>query len=107
MKDPREPTNRNGLRVRVGLNVKRLRRHNQISQERLGLRAGLHRTEVGMIEHGGRTMQIDTAMKIAAALYVTVDALLEGVTWKGPHKIGDTGRFETDGRELGQGGMER
>src|SRR5688572_962575 len=100
MKDPLEPTNRNGLSVRVGENVKSLRRQNRISQEQLGERAGLHRTEIAFIEHGERTMRIDTALKLATGLHVTVDALLVGVVWKGPVKIREPGRFETDRSEL-------
>ena len=59
------------------------------------MRAGIHRTEVGMVEHGERTMRIDTALKLATALHVPLDRLVEGVTWKTPWRFGEPGRFES------------
>lgn len=94
-KNPLEQTNREALTVRVGENVKTHRRLSYLSQEELARRAGLHRTEIGMIEHGLRTMRIDTALKLATALHVSLDFLVEGVKWNPPVKVGETGRFET------------
>jgi transcriptional regulator with XRE-family HTH domain len=69
---------------RLGKNLWRARRRAGYSQEDLGALANLHRTEVGMVENGQRLPRIDTLMKIAAALEVRVEALVEGIEWLPP-----------------------
>lgn len=53
-----------------------------LTQEELGLRADLHRTEVSQLERGLRVPRIDTLVKLAASLGVTPEALLDGIEWK-------------------------
>jgi transcriptional regulator with XRE-family HTH domain len=69
---------------RLGKNLWRARRRAGYSQENLGALANLHRTEVGMVENGERLPRIDTLMKLAAALEVRVEALVEGIEWLPP-----------------------
>ncbi|HWO82262.1 MAG TPA: helix-turn-helix transcriptional regulator [Solirubrobacterales bacterium] len=57
------------------------RRRAGFSQEELGALAGLHRTEVGMVEKGERLPRVDTLLKLAAALAVPVGELVTGVEW--------------------------
>lgn len=52
-----------------------------ISQEELGFRASLHRTEIGMLERGVRLPRIDTLVKLAGALDATPNELMEGIEW--------------------------
>ncbi len=52
-----------------------------MSQEELGALAALHRTEIGMLEHGTRLARVDTLMKLAGALSVSPQELLEGIEW--------------------------
>jgi transcriptional regulator with XRE-family HTH domain len=67
---------------RFGENLVLARERANMSQEEVGLRASLHRTEVGLLERGARVPRIDTLVKLAAALGVQIDcALLEGITW--------------------------
>lgn len=67
---------------RFGENLRRLRKRTGISQEELGLRCSLHRTEIGLLERGARVPRIDTLIKIASGLGVKIDcALLDGITW--------------------------
>lgn len=67
---------------RFGANLRQLRRQAGLSQEEVGARASLHRTEVGLLERGARVPRIDTLVKLAAALGVRLDcALLEGIEW--------------------------
>lgn len=57
-------------------------RHNaDLSQEELGFLADLHRTDIGMLERGIRLPRIDTLAKLAGALGVTPNDLLEGIEW--------------------------
>jgi transcriptional regulator with XRE-family HTH domain len=57
------------------------RRRAGLSQEALGFRADLHRTEIGEIEKGARTPRIDTLVKLAGALSVTPGDLMKGIAW--------------------------
>ena len=67
--------------VQFGRNLFRCRRRAAMSQEELGSLAGLHRTEIGMLEHGTRLARVDTLMKLAGALAVSPTELLEGIDW--------------------------
>jgi transcriptional regulator with XRE-family HTH domain len=65
-----------------GENLRRLRKGAGVSQEELGMRCSLHRTEIGLLERGARVPRIDTLIKIASGLGVRIDcALLDGITW--------------------------
>lgn len=77
---------------RFGQNLRRCRRVADLSQEQLGFRAGLHRTEIGLLERGARIPRIDTVIKLAAALEIEPHELFEGIHWT----PGDAepGRFE-------------
>lgn len=72
----------NGVARAFGRNMQRLRRRTGLSQEALGFRASLHRTEIGLLERGERIPRIDTLLKVAAALGVRIDCpLLDGIEW--------------------------
>lgn len=70
-----------GVGGHFAANVRRVRKRLGISQEALGFRAGLHRTEVGLLERGERVPRIDTLIKLAAGLEVEPGVLLEGIEW--------------------------
>ena len=67
---------------RFGVNLARRRKGAGLSQEQLGLSAGLHRTEIGLLERGARVPRIDTLLKLTAALGVAAADLLDGITWE-------------------------
>ena len=67
--------------MKFGRNLFRCRRRAAMSQEELGKLASLHRTEIGLLERGGRIPRIDTLMKLAASLAVSPVELLEGIDW--------------------------
>lgn len=64
-----------------GALLARERRLADLSQEALGYRAALHRTEISLLERGGRTPRIDTLIKIAGSLECGPETLLIGITW--------------------------
>ena len=67
---------------RFGENLRRLRDQADLSQEEMGFRSGLHRTEIGVLERGERLPRIDTMLKLGAALGVTFECpLLAGLEW--------------------------
>lgn len=67
--------------ARFGENLMRYRRRAKLSQEELGFRASLHRTEIGQLERGDRLPRIDTLIKLAGALSVPPGDLLKGMAW--------------------------
>ena len=69
------------MKLRFGQNLARARRRAGLSQEELGVRASLHRTEISLLERGTRLPRIDTAIKLAGALELGVDELTEGIGW--------------------------
>jgi transcriptional regulator with XRE-family HTH domain len=79
---------------RFGKNLRRCRRVADLSQEQLGLLAGLHRTEIGLLERGARVPRIDTLVKLASALDVQPSDLVAGIDWE-PGEMGEPipGRF--------------
>lgn len=68
--------------ARFAENLVRCRKRADLSQEGLGIRASLHRTEISLLERGTRIPRIDTLVKLAGALSVSPDVLLEGIAWR-------------------------
>jgi transcriptional regulator with XRE-family HTH domain len=52
------------------LNMQRVRREQEISQEKLAELAGLHRAYISSAEHEGRNVAIDNVEQIASVLKV-------------------------------------
>jgi transcriptional regulator with XRE-family HTH domain len=74
---------------RLGQNVVEFREKRDLTQAVNAERAGLHITEVSLIERGQRIPRLDTIVKLAGALQVEPCALLTGMTWRlGPSKEG-------------------
>lgn len=63
--------------IDFGRNVQKQRLNLNISQEELAYRAGLHRTYIGMVERAERSISLQNAKKIADALNVKLDELLQ------------------------------
>ncbi len=89
---------------RFGWNLRRVRRRADLSQEELAQRAGLHRTEVGKLEKGGRIPRIDTVVRLADSASAQPAELLEGIYWiPSPEAVGTftfSSRSDPD-RDLG------
>jgi transcriptional regulator with XRE-family HTH domain len=78
-----------GVAERFGANLVRARQEAGISQEELGWLASLHRTQIGILERGVRLPRIDTLAKLAGALDVPVERLMEGIVWRpGSTRVG-------------------
>lgn len=73
---------------RFGANLRVCRKRAGISQEALGERASLHRTEIGLLERGARVPRIDTVIKLASALDCSAGDLLAGIGWQ-PAEMGE------------------
>lgn len=81
---------------RVAENLRSARRGLEISQETLGILAGLHRTEIGMLENAERIPRIDSVVKLATVLEIPVDQIVDGLTWEPPRRIGEASRFKAE-----------
>lgn len=73
---------RSPLVAHFGERLRVCRTRLEISQEELGFRTSLHRTEIGLLERGLREPRLNTFIKLAGALEVPLEELLEGVDWK-------------------------
>ena len=79
-------------RDRFAVNLRKARQKAGISQEELATRCELHRTEVSLLERGGREPRLGTMVKLASALGTTPQALCAGIGWdakKRAYKIAD------------------
>ena len=68
-------------RDRFAVNLRHARDVAGISQEELATRCELHRTEVSLLERGGREPRLGTMVKLATALGTTPEELCRGITW--------------------------
>lgn len=66
---------------RFGRNLFMARRRAGLSQEQLAVRAEVHRSEVGLLEHGRRVARIDTLLRLSGALEADPADLLRGIAW--------------------------
>ena len=66
----------------LGRNLVEHRGRVGLSQQGTADRAGLHRTEVALIESGKRLPRLDTIVKLGGAVEVSPCELLIGIPWK-------------------------
>lgn len=68
------------IAAQIGENLARARKRAGLSQEGFGVMASL-RTEVSLLERGMRLPKIDTVIKLAGALEIPIEALIDGIGW--------------------------
>jgi transcriptional regulator with XRE-family HTH domain len=66
---------------RFAANLRQARTRAGISQEELGYRCELHRTEISLLERAGREPRLATLVKLAGALDTTPAELCAGIAW--------------------------
>ena len=79
-------------RDRFSANLRRARKAAGISQEELAERCEIHRTEVSLLERGGREPRLGMMVKLATALGTTPEDLCAGISWdakKRDYKVKD------------------
>jgi XRE family transcriptional regulator, regulator of sulfur utilization len=67
--------------ARFGDNLRRIRQARRYSQEVVAKRARIHRTQMTLLENGERSPGIETLVKLAGALEVSIDMLVEGIVF--------------------------
>lgn len=63
--------------IKFGERVKLERQKQNLSQEELASRAGVHRTYIGMIERAEKNITLENIEKIAKALKLSVSEILK------------------------------
>jgi transcriptional regulator with XRE-family HTH domain len=66
---------------RFAANLRQARVKVGISQEELGNRCDLHRTEISLLERAGREPRLATIVKLAGSLETTPGELCAGIAW--------------------------
>lgn len=66
---------------RFAANLRKARTKAGISQEELGDRCDLHRTEISLLERAGREPRLATIVKLAGALDTSPGELCAGIAW--------------------------
>jgi len=61
--------------VKFGKKVREIRTKQNLSQERLAAKAGVHRTYIGMIERAEKNITLENIEKVAKALGLSVKEL--------------------------------
>lgn len=70
------------IQKRFGANLKRARRNAGLSQEELGRKSEVHRTQISNMEIGKRLPRLDTLLKLIGALEIPAAILFEGLAWR-------------------------
>ncbi len=65
----------NNILTQFGKNISKLRKFQNLSQEQLAQKSGLHRTHIGMIERAERNITLLNIEKLAKGLEVSIDEL--------------------------------
>lgn len=68
---------KNETLIKFGKAVRTARKNNDLSQEELAYKVGLHRTYIGMIERAEKNITLINIKKIANALHIPINKLME------------------------------
>ncbi|NLO18801.1 MAG: helix-turn-helix transcriptional regulator [Ignavibacteria bacterium] len=68
---------KNEILINFGKRVRELRLERKLSQEKLAELADLHRTYIGMIERGEKNITLLNIERIAVALQISIENLME------------------------------
>lgn len=66
---------RDNVNIRFGKKVREERQKRSLSQERLAMKAGVHRTYIGMIERAEKNITLENIDKLAKALGIPIEEL--------------------------------
>jgi transcriptional regulator with XRE-family HTH domain len=88
-----------GLKQRFGENLILLRGRVDLSQEQTAERAGLHKTEISLLERGLRLPRLDTIVRLAGAIDVEPCELLTGMGWRAGGRVQRGGWVRQDAPE--------
>jgi transcriptional regulator with XRE-family HTH domain len=90
---------------RFAANLRALRDDADLTQEELSFRAGVHRTQISLMESAERLPRFETVAKLVGALGVDHGALFAGIAWE-PHEF-RPGGFSVESEEGGGHATEK
>jgi transcriptional regulator with XRE-family HTH domain len=91
------------LQERFAENLVELRRRSGRSQIEVAIQAGVHRTEVGLLERGKRMPGLATVIRVAAGMDADPAELMEGLFWTldpDRFQLPPSGHFVIKGEEV-------
>lgn len=74
------------LAERFAANLRGLRAEAGLTQEEVAFRAGVHRTQISLMEGAERLPRFETLVRLIGALGVDHGALFAGIAWE-PHEF--------------------
>jgi transcriptional regulator with XRE-family HTH domain len=77
----------------------RIRQARKLTQPNLAELSGVPRSQISIIENGRRNPRLDTVLSLATALEVSVESLIDGISWK-PAVVGEGEFLVEDPPEL-------
>jgi transcriptional regulator with XRE-family HTH domain len=77
----------------IGLNLRKIRRRADMSQDDLARRSGIHHSEISLLERGRRIPRIDTCIRILGSTGADAQELVEGIGWVEPGSWDQMGCF--------------
>ena len=99
---PRQPVTKTREQAAAifGTNVRSARERRHLTQNSLGLSAGLSKVGLSLIERGVRETSVQTLVDLARSLEVPPDLLLDGIAWKPEQSPGEGSRARHAGRSF-------
>lgn len=85
--------------IQVGQNIRAARKRSGLTQEQVAKGAGIHRTEVGLLERGKRVPRADTMIKVAGAVGLGAHEFLRGIIWTPEEQAVKGGYFSAHSRD--------
>lgn len=77
----------------IGLNLRKIRRRADMSQDDLARRSGIHHSEISLLERGGRIPRLDTCIRVLKSTGADAQELVEGIGWEEPGSWDQKGWF--------------
>jgi transcriptional regulator with XRE-family HTH domain len=65
------------LALKFGEVIRMFRKDQNLSQEELAFKAGVHRTYIGMIERGEKNITLENIQKLSRALNISMKTIFE------------------------------
>ena len=65
------------IKEKFGKRVRKIRKEQDLSQEEVGFKTGLHRTYIGSVERGEQNVSLENIQKIAKAFKINLKELFD------------------------------
>lgn len=97
--DPAVDNGPDGIARAFGKALAEARKKAGLTQEELANRSAVHRTQVGLLEHGKSSPQLETVIRLAGGIGIEPSALIPPITWQPPRPRGGGAYLEGEEAE--------